>query len=162
MTFSNPPIDPPKTGSVATSDTFWTFEALEERLVAGLLLWLRAPDREQSWHRVRAYWPDIMRQPWRVDVDGEFDERAATPETRRPALTRDEVAEMEQVAELLLLVPDRDRKLVSIVLGCLARGDKAVPWLRIWDGFGRGRPGPEGLRSRYSRAINALAIQLSR
>jgi len=141
---------------------FYSFETVESRLVEALQLWRQAPDRERGWLHVKAMWPDILRHGWRVDVDGEFDERAAIVEPRRPALTRDQVAEMVEASDWIAHVDERDRKLVVTVLALKARGITRILWSRIWERSGRGRPGPDGLRMRYSRAIGDIAIKLSR
>jgi hypothetical protein len=141
---------------------FFSFEDVEGRLVEALQLWRQAPDRERGWQHVKALWPDILRHGWRVDVDGEFDERAAIVEPRRPALTRGQVADMVEASDWIVHVDERDRKLVVSVLTLKARGVGNIQWTRIWERFGRGRPGPDGLRKRYSRAIGSLAITLSR
>ncbi|HWT12286.1 MAG TPA: hypothetical protein VN231_06005 [Allosphingosinicella sp.] len=140
---------------------FWTFDDVETRLADAMEAWWRVPDRERGWQHVRALWPDIARQGWRVDVDGEFDEREAVQVPRRPALTRDQVKAMVEASEWLAFVPERDRRLVAIVLTYRVRGFDKVPWLRIWDRLGRGRPGPEGLRKRYGRALAGIAAALN-
>lgn len=152
----------PREGAAAEAGSFWTFEAVEARLVEAMLCWWRMPDRERGWQRVKAAWPEIQRFPWRQNVGGETDEREEDPQPRRPALTRGEIEETGEASEWLRHVADRDRKLVAMVLACLAGGAKAAPWLDIWDRLGRGRPGPEGLRKRYSRAITKIAQELSR
>lgn len=145
-----------------------TFDALEARLVDAMRLWDRAPDREAAWLHVRAYWPEIVRKGWRKGVAGEWDERSEDEEKEEPRplpLTRDEVAEMNEAGELLGLVPERDRKLVVRVLAYMARASDEerarVPWMRIWRTTGGGKPGPDGLRRRYSRAITAMANALN-
>jgi hypothetical protein len=142
--------------------SFWTFDDVETRLAEAMRLWWQAPDRERGWQHVKAMWPEIQRHGWRVDVDGEFDERPAIEEPRPLPLTRDQVAEMIEASEWLAHAPERDRKLVAIVLVYHAKGAREVPWKRIWERLGRGKPGPDGLRKRYSRAIAAIAKVLSR
>jgi len=159
MTYLDPPTNPPVNGR----KDFWTFDMVEERLVEAMELWRRAPDRERAWQHIRAYWPEVLRRPGRLVVDGEHDEREEDKAEPRPLpLTRAEVAEMNAAGELLQLAPERDRRLVAIVLAYRARGFDKVPWLRIWDRLGRGKPGPDGLRKRYTRSISDIAIALSR
>lgn len=131
-------------------------------MVDAMELWQRTPDRESGWLHVKAAWPDIMRFPWRVGVGGEHDEREAVTVPKRPNPSREQIAKMVEASEWLLLAPERDRKLVAIVLAHhVRRPGKPVRWIRIWDGLGRGRPGPDGLRMRYSRAIGDIARALS-
>lgn len=141
---------------------FLSFDAVEDRLVGAMETWWRMPDRESGWLHVKALWPDIARQPWRVNVDGEHDEREAVVLPRRPAPTRDQIAEMVEASEWIAHAPQRDRRLVAIVLALKARGVRKVLWTKIWERLGRGRPGPDGLRKRYSRAITDIAQALSR
>lgn len=150
-------------GSTAGRDAiFWTFASVEERLVDAVRLWRRAPDRERGWQSVRSFWPEIRRHGFFGDGDGELNHAEEKPEARRPPLTRAEVAEMNAAGELLGLVCERDRRLVVIVLTRLSRDGASAPsWLTIWNRLGRGRPGPEGLRKRYSRAITNIANSLN-
>lgn len=136
-----------------------TFAGVEERLIEALLLWRRAPDREASWQHVRSLWPDIGRHGWRVDVDGEFDEREAAPEPKRPGLTRDEVAEMNRVAEWMRFVPERDRRLVVLALGQKAGGRENVDWARVRRRLDA-EIGRKGLYRRYCRAIAGVVREL--
>jgi hypothetical protein len=39
--------------------------------------------------------------------------------------------------------------------------DQRVPWSRLWDDAGRGRPGPDGLRKRFGMSITAIANRLN-
>jgi hypothetical protein len=70
------------------------------------------------------------------------------------------MARMVEASEWMRFVPEADRRLVIIVLVKLAKGNKTVPWLAIWKALGRGKPGPEGLRSPlqpgHHRVANAL------
>ena len=141
---------------------FMSFDDVEERLVTAMEDWWRTPDRERAWQHVKALWPEIQRHGWRVDVDGEFDEREAVKEPRRLPLTRDEIAAMVEASEWIALAEERDRRLLAMVLALKARQVKKVSWQRIWDRLGRGKPGPDGLRKRYSRAIAHIAMKLSR
>ncbi|QAY77911.1 hypothetical protein [Sphingosinicella sp. BN140058] len=144
----------------ASKSGSFTFQQVEDRLVEAMDLWRRSPDRERGWLHVKACWPEVVRQGWRVNTDGEHDEREAVQEPRRPRPTRAQIEAMVEASEWLLLAPEEDRRLVAAVLVCYARGMKKVPWMKIWDRFGRGRPGPDGLRMRYSRAITAIAKAL--
>lgn len=146
----------------AEAGLLMTFDAVQERMVEAMLLWRRAPDRERGWLTVRAYWPEISRQGWRVDVDGEHDEREADekPDPRPLPLTRDEVAEMQLVGEWLGLVPEQDRKLVVYALAALASGRRRVPWLRLRRPLGV-KLGADGLRKRYGAALAGICAALN-
>lgn len=141
---------------------FMTFAETEGRMVEAMQTWWRTPDRERGWQHVKALWPDILRFPDRYVVGGEHDERPVVTLPRRPAPTRDQIAEMIEASEWMVHVEDRDRRLVAVVLTLKAKGVKRVLWTRIWDRLGRGAPGPDGLRMRYSRAITDIAKRLSR
>src|SRR3546814_357834 len=110
---------------------FWTFEAVQERLVEAMLLWRRMPDRERGWLAVKAYWPDLRRH----NHFGDYADAEATP--RPLPLSRAEIRRMEEASEWLLLVNERDRALVAL----------AVSWLAGWRseerrvGEGGGRTG---------------------
>src|SRR3546814_5129850 len=72
---------------------FWTFEAVQERLVEAMLLWRRMPDRERGWLAVKAYWPDLRRH----NHFGDYADAEATP--RPLPLSRAEIRRMERSEE---------------------------------------------------------------
>lgn len=156
-----PPIYPPNVGSGATNGPFWTFEAVQERLVEAMTLWWRMPDRERGWMTIRAFWPEIMRHGHFGDGDGMVNHADHDARPRPLPLTRDQVAEMEEASEWLRFIPDRDRKLVALALLHLARGEKRVPWMELRAPLGV-QFGADGLRKRYSRAISSIAQALNR
>ncbi|HVQ09538.1 MAG TPA: hypothetical protein VMS43_13990 [Allosphingosinicella sp.] len=163
MTNSNPPNDPPIFGRDVEDPTFWTFREVEGRLIEALRHWRRMPDRERGWLHVKALWPELKHHGWRVDVEGEFSEREMDPVPRRPHLTRGQIAQMNEASEWLLIVPERDRRMVALALAFqVAGGDRRMSWERVWRDVGRGRPGPDGLRMRYSRAITRIAQHLTK
>lgn len=139
-----------------------TFESVQERLVNGLLLWRRAPDRERGWQAVRSLWPDTKEsEHWSIALGGELSSLPQDkPEPRRSALTRDEVTEMELVGEWLQLVPEQDRKLVVYALAALASGRARIPWLRLRRPLGV-KLGADGLRKRYGAAITGICAALN-
>src|SRR3546814_532230 len=100
---------------------FWTFEAVQERLVEAMLLWRRMPDRERGWLAVKAYWPDLRRH----NHFGDYADAEATP--RPLPLSRAEIRRMEEASEWLLLVNERDRALVALAVAWLAGGRSQVP-----------------------------------
>jgi hypothetical protein len=143
----------------------WSFKAVQEDLVEARRLWRRAPGGGK--------WPYAGDGPWHLISEADraleaelinharADGRPVTPEPRPLPLTRAEVQWMHQVSEWLLLAPERDRQLIALVLGQLARGAKRVSWKRV-----RARLSAEnserGLGMRYSRAITAIAQELTR
>lgn len=133
---------------------FWTFEAVQERLIDAMLLWRRAPDRERGWLTVRAYWPEMRRH----NHFGDYSDEEALP--RPLPLTRAEVAEMNAVGEWLAFVPERDRRLVALAVSKLENGASQVPWLALRKAMGV-TFGAHGLRKRYSRALTAIAMALN-
>jgi hypothetical protein len=139
---------------------FWTFEAVQDRLIEAMLLWRRAPDRERGWLHVKAYWPDIRRMPWWMTVSGEHDELEKEPQLRPLPLTRADVAAMNEAGDWLALVPERDRKLVALAVSALASGAKQVPWMELKRAMGV-EFGAHGLRKRYSRALAGICTALN-
>ncbi|HVM38305.1 MAG TPA: hypothetical protein VM265_07965 [Sphingomicrobium sp.] len=143
---------------------FWTFEAVEERLVEAMRLWRRAPDIEARFSlggRISSIWRSYCADrrdlaAWGALIDVE----AEAP--RRLPLGRAEIGRMTEASDWIAFVPDRDRPLVMAVLTALARGARAFPWESYWRSLGRGRPGPDGLRWRYSQAITKVANALNR
>lgn len=162
-------------GQGSTNGRFWTFEDVRERMVGAMECWWRMPDRERSWQHVRSAWPPIMRRVGGGALDplassrfgarvvvGEVDHEEEDPQPARPSLTRREIEEAREASEWMQHVPERDRRLVSMVLASLAAGAKRVPWLSIWNELGRGRPGPDGLEKRFTRALAGIAEALNR
>ncbi|MGN5374604.1 DUF6362 family protein [Sphingomonas hankookensis] len=130
-----------------------SFAEVEARLVEAVRVSWRLPDREAGWQRVRSAWPEILRETAAGDYDARGGDLASSDvPLRTAAATRGEVVEMEQAFDWLRAVADEDRRLVALAIGCLARGDKQVPWLRLRPPMGLTH-GAEGLRKRYTRAL---------
>jgi hypothetical protein len=147
--------------SEAEGESFWTYEALQERWVETVQLYDRLPDRERGWLNVRAHWPEIMRHGWREAVGGEHDEQPVDPpETRQPGLTRTDVARMTEAGEWLLLVPEDDRRIVAAALRYLAHGHDSVPWTKLRKRLGERRT-TGALRMRYERAVAVATMRLN-
>lgn len=148
---------------------FWTFEAVQERLVEAMHLWDRSPGGgrwpfagDGPWQlitrRVRAAAGGLaLMDLWRLEQD----ERRLGGGERPLPLTRSDIARRDEASEWLGFVPEADREIVVLALGCLARGAKHVPWLRLKHRLGI-KFGADGLRKRYSRAITDIAEQLNR
>lgn len=139
--------DPSAIGSLLS------FAEVEARLVEAVRVSWRLPDREAGWHRVQSAWPEILREASAGDYDARGGDLSSSDvRLRTAAATRGEVVEMEQAFGWLTAVADDDRRLVALAIGCLARGDKQVPWLRLRKPMGIAR-GADGLRMRYERAL---------
>jgi len=149
-------------------DTFWTFETVEERLVEAMLLWKRSPGGghwpfagDGPWSLItretRASAGDLaMMDLWRIEQD----ERKLGGGERALPLTRADVARRDEASEWLAHVPERDRALVVLALGWLAKGEARVPWMRLKAALGV-KFGANGLRMRYERAIAGVAMALN-
>jgi hypothetical protein len=143
----------------------WSFKDVQDDLVEARRLWRRAPGGGKSPYAGDGPWDLISESDRALEAELMLNARDAgrpvTPEPRPLPLTRAEVQWMHQVSEWLLLAPERDRQLIAVVLGQLARGAKRVSWKRV-----RARLSAEnterGLGMRYSRAVTAIAQELTR
>jgi hypothetical protein len=157
-------------------DGFWTFDAIEERLIEAMRLWWRSPGGGR--------WPFASDAPWHlmtrrtrvgIGVEGGLKGRELqlhmqaedAEETKRREgsdnagpLTREDVARRDETTEWLAWVPSRDRRLVILALTQLAAGKPKVEWMRMKRLLGV-EFGADGLRKRYSRAVNAIAQRLN-
>lgn len=142
-------------GKVATSpsecgrDDFWTFAAVEERLVEAWEFLGRMPDREAGWLKVgvSSIYRAIVREwndYWQTD-----------DKPVRLGLRTAEVDRMNEALDWLEHVRPADRKLVGFVLQALARGHADPPWGGLCRPMGWGGH-PDALRKRYSRAITRI------
>lgn len=140
----------------------WTFDIVEERLVEAALLWRRAPDKTAHWHQVRAYWPEMQRHERFGDYDARGGDGTSSDVKLKPAmLAREEMSRMEEASAWIgEHVPERDRRLVCLVLMIKAAGHRPQ-WIRLLKSMGMAR-GAEGLRKRYSRAVAAVAGELQK
>lgn len=147
---------------------FWTFDAVEERLIEAMRLWWRSPGGGR--------WPFAGDGPWNLMTREtraqagamammelwkiEQEERRLGGGERPPPLTRADMARRDEASEWLAFVPSADRELVVHALVQLAAGAKAVPWTKLKHRLGI-RFGVHGLRKRYSRAITKVAQALN-
>lgn len=139
----------------------WTFQSVEERLVEAMITCRRDSDRERAWLRVRSAWPDIVRERSAGDYDARGGEHASSDVALRPAaLTRRDVAEMEEAFGWMDAVDPADRKLIGLAIVALARGQREIRWRKLLGPMGLDR-GADGLRMRYARAIAAIAARLN-
>lgn len=147
----------PVEGVVLPSD-FLTFDMVQERLVEAMITCWRLPDRERGLLRARSKdgpWHLIL--PDAADYDGGRGaaEQRADAVLRTAALTRQEVAEMEEAFGWVEVLTPGERKLVALVIRQLARGGRQVSWRDLLRPMGL-RHGSDGLRKRYARSINAI------
>ncbi|MBM3929242.1 MAG: hypothetical protein FJ335_12425, partial [Sphingomonadales bacterium] len=110
-----------------------TFDQVQERLVEAMLVCWRSPDRERGWMRVRSLWPEVMRDRDAGDYGEHGGDRLSDVELRPASLTRRENDDAEEAFGWVTtaLPGGSERKLVGLVIGRLARGDKQVPWKRL-------------------------------
>ena len=154
---------------------FWTFEAVEERMVEAIELWRRSPGgglgpRTGDGHATDAPWKLLTRKA-RASAGGmsewdiwalEWEEaKRGSPSQRVMGLNAEEVERRDEASEWLRFVPPADRELVVAALHHLVNGATRVPWMRLKHRMGV-KFGADGLRKRYSRAIAAIAEALNR
>lgn len=143
-------------------DGFWTWQAVEDRLVDAMRHWWRSPDPDARFSlggRISSAWQNYFPDRRDLALWGVLADQVAA-EPRPLPLSRADVERMTEASEWLRFVPEADRRLVVMALARLAAGDKTVPWLRIMRRLGQGH-GSEGLRKRYSRALTAICHQLN-
>lgn len=142
---------------------FWSFKEVEQRLIEAMHLWRRSPGEgrwpfasDAPWHlltrEVRAGSRD---EAWRNEID----DVRANPQTRSLPLTRAEVAMRDQASDWLKLVEEADRRVVVLAILDQANG-RRVSWLHMLPKVGL-RLGADGLRRRYSKAIERITKSLN-
>lgn len=134
----------------------YSFADVEERLVEAMLVMKRLSDREAGWLRVKASWPDIIRERGLGDYDarGYLGNSSDIPLKPLPA-TRKDIALMEEAFAWVLAAKPDDRRLIALAIGALARGEKRVPWMKLLRPMGL-TLGAHGLRKRYERSMRAV------
>ncbi len=156
--------NPPKPSSQLRevgSETFWTFAAVEERLVEAVLAW---------WHCEPGRWPWAADGPWSLggtELYGPDVDKDAP--VRRAPLTRDEIAERDEACAWIESVAEGDRRIVVLGAMQLAAGATRISWKRLrtkleaGPGMVAGAPriGERGLGQRYSRALSMIAQKLN-
>jgi len=165
--------NPPKGSSQSREDEFWTFAAVEERLIETMLLWRRSPGSGRWPFAGDAPW-QLMTRATRIEEGGfkgrelqlrmqaEDVEEAKANEGRERSgpLTREDVARRDETSDWLRHVPEDDRRLVILVLVRRAAGVKRIDWARIKRELSAGIE-HKGLYRRYSRAIAGIAAALN-
>lgn len=151
MAYLYPPIDPPISGR----DPEWTFEEVEARLVETLWLWRRTPDRDARFGmagRLSSIWGQVLNERALID--------AVTAAPRPLPLSRADIARRDAASEWLLLVDERDRRLVALALAWKAGGAARVPWGKVRAALGAGI-GSRGIAMRYRRSVARIAEALN-
>ncbi|HEV7658820.1 MAG TPA: hypothetical protein VGO55_03135 [Allosphingosinicella sp.] len=140
-------------GRVGDDATFWTCEAVEERLIETVRCWWRMPGggrwpfaSDGPWHLIRKEWED-------------WDARDPKPMRSLP-LRRAEVTAMEEATEWITWVPEDKRRVLVLALGKKAQGMSQVPWRSLLRTLGH-TIGAGGLEWRYSQAIQLIANVLN-
>nr|WP_197976352.1 hypothetical protein [Sphingomonas sp. CFBP 13720] len=137
------------------------FDDVEDRLVEALRTCQRYADRERGWQRIRSAWPEISRDVFAGDYDARGGEGTSSDVAlRSAAMTRQDVAEMEEAFGWLDAIDPADRKLIGLAIGQLARGRREVPWVKLLPAMDLER-GSEGLRMRYGRAITSICNRVN-
>lgn len=132
---------------------FWTFETVQERLVAAMRLWKRSPGGGS--------WPFASDGPWHLVTIELYGPDVDKDAPLRPLpLTRAEVEERDQISEWLRHAPDRDRRLVILAVSQLASGRARIDWMGLRGPMGV-KIGADGLRWRYNQAITAICCALN-
>lgn len=141
---------------LARGEDFWTYEAVEDRLIEAWALLHRMPDREAAWlgQAVMGLWRQVKRE-WDAYSQDSDDVRLTLG--ARAA----EVDRMDEALGWLDHVRTIDRKLVGLVIKVKARGYGEVPWVLIRAQLGW-EVTPDACRKRYGRAIYAIAYRLNR
>jgi hypothetical protein len=150
-------------GDAGASDgdapVLWTFEAVQDTLVAVHDLWRRSP---RVGHRaLKSSWPNEMLQ--RID-GGDQDARGVdmvAPAPRPLPLSRAEVAERDRVSAWVEAVPaELNRRIVWLATAQLAGGRASVSWVKVQRRL-RIERGRGALADRYTKAIGAIVAALN-
>lgn len=157
-------------------DGYWSFDAIEERLIEAMHLWRRSPGDGRWPFAGDAPW-QLMTRKTRVSIgiegglkgrelqlhmqaeDAEEAKRWEGRERTGP-LDRDDVARRDEASEWLRHVSEQDRKLVVLVLVKRAAGVKRIDWGRIRAQLGSGIEN-KGLYRRYTRAVSSIVTRLN-
>ncbi len=158
-------------------ESFWTFAAVEERLIEAMRLWKRSPGGGK--------WPFASDAPWqwitrkariveggfkgrelqlRMQQEDAEEAKAMEGRDRRGALTREEVALRDETSEWLTWIAPDARKVVAAAIAQRADGRDSIDWARVKRELA-GDPlaaiGNKGVYRRYTRAIQAIARRLN-
>ncbi|MDF0540797.1 hypothetical protein PX699_00445 [Sphingobium sp. H39-3-25] len=136
---------------------FWTFEAVEERMIEAWGYMMRLPDAERGWLAAasRSSMPAIVRH----NAFGDYFETS----TGRPGLRAAQVTMVEAVftgeGAWIDWVFARDRPLIATVMKVkLRQHGGGFAWADVAQAGGGGVQ-PDALRMRYNRAITRIAAK---
>lgn len=168
--------------AVLEDAAFWTFEAVEDRLVEAMRF---------AWRDKSGLWPFAGDGPWHLmqAVAGDYDARGGdmdAPPPMRVPLSRAERGRMDEAVGWLALVPAPARPGARLAVARDGRGSDAhlvvlacrklaahrgegrdgskrgqVRWMLLLRPMGLGK-GAGALAKRYGRAITAIAVVLER
>lgn len=124
-----------------------------DRLAGGGKAWAS----DGPWHLSRLLPSEAFARDVEHLAMGEAIERLV----RAPRPDRDMITRAEESTAWLVLIAERDRKLVQLVIRYLANGWSRVPWLKLREPLGI-TLGAGGLARRYDQAIEGLARTLRR
>jgi hypothetical protein len=142
----------------AEGSDWWSFDAVQERMLEAWSYMMRMPDGEAAWMRAggRSSMPAVVRSVRAGDI---LETRAGRPGLRSAQVDLVERLLTGEGAWIEWVVP-RDRPLVARVLRMAGR-KTGVDWIDVAESEG-GQVSAEALRKRYSRAITGIAIRLNR
>ena len=165
--------NPPKPTSQSREDGFWTFDAVEERLIEAMRLWWRTPGggswpfaSDAPWHlmtrRTRIETGDFKGREMQLRMQAEDAEEAKRWEgrDRTGPLTREDVARRDEASAWLGWVAAEERKVVILALTHRAAGAQRVDWARVKRQLGV-EIGNKGVYRRYTRSISTIAKRLN-
>lgn len=136
----------------------WTPEMIERRLIDALWLWRRSPGGGTSPFAGDGPWEQAFREApgpgsaYSWDVIKEEAEAAAR---RKVPLTRAEVEERDAASAMLLMVGERDRRLVVLAVAQKASG-RRIRWATVRALLGADAD-RRALGMRYTRALATMA-----
>jgi hypothetical protein len=142
-------------GEAGDEAMFWTYDAVEERLVETVRCWWRMPGgggwpfaSDGPWHLIRKEWED-------------WDARDPKPLRRMP-LSRAEMRDMAEATEWLTWIGD-DGQRRALVGGLLdrAKGRKRIGWEALRERLGEPELTGAAIQYRYSRAVTFIANVLN-
>lgn len=143
--------------------SFWTFDAVVERLVETMDLWRRSPGGGRWPFAGDGPWHLVSAMPSPVEL-AEFElGRAQMAHDERPRslpLSRSEVGLRDEVTEWLSWVPEDKRRVVVLAVIDLARGFASPRWSAMLPKLGL-TIGAGGVEYRYSQGIQFIANVLN-
>jgi hypothetical protein len=160
-------------GSTPSAAAFWTFAAVEERLVEAMRLWWRSPGggkwpfaADAPWHlmtrRTRIAAGELKGRELQLHMQAEDADEVKRREGRDEwgPLTRDDVARRDEASEWLTWIDGDARKVLIAALVQLAAGRERIDWHRVKASVGV-EIGNKGVYRRFTRSIGRIAKRLN-